>query len=42
MTGKKAGIVLIVNPKTKDRYLKRLNKAIESHDSNIDVWTINE
>ncbi|HBY88591.1 MAG TPA: hypothetical protein DEO86_22290, partial [Colwellia sp.] len=23
MTGKKAGIVLIVNPRTKDRYLKR-------------------
>ncbi len=38
MTGKKAGIVLIVNPRTKDRYLKRLNKAIEAHSLNIDVW----
>jgi hypothetical protein len=40
MTGKKAGIVLIVNPRTKDRYLKRLNKAIEAHSLDIDVWTI--
>jgi hypothetical protein len=42
MTGKKAGIVLIVNPRTKERYLKRLNKAIESHSLNIDVWVIDE
>lgn len=40
MTGKKAGIVLITNPRTKDRYLKRLNKAIESHSLDIDVWTV--
>jgi hypothetical protein len=40
MTGKKAGIVLIVNPRTKDRYLKRLNKAIEAHELDIDVWII--
>ncbi len=40
MTGKKAGIVLIVNPRTKERYLKRLNKAIESHNLNVDVWVI--
>ena len=40
MTGKKAGIVLIVNPRTKDRYLKRLNKAIEVHGLDIDVSVI--
>lgn len=40
MTGKKAGIVLIVNPKTKDRYLKRLNKAIVTNKLDVDVWTI--
>ncbi len=40
MTGKKAGIVLIVNPRTKDRYLKRLNKAILDNKLDVDVWTI--
>ena len=40
MTGKKAGIVLIVNPRTKERYLKRLNKAISDNNLNVDVWTI--
>jgi len=40
MTGKKAGIVLIVNPRTKERYLKRINKAIEAHSLDIDVWTV--
>jgi len=40
MTGKKAGIVLIVNPRTKERYLKRLNKAIEAHGLNIEVWIV--
>jgi hypothetical protein len=40
MTGKKAGIVLIVKPKTRDRYVTRLNKAIETHNLNIDVWII--
>jgi len=42
MTGKKAGIVLIVNPRTKDRYLKRLNKAISDNNLDVDVWTIKE
>ncbi|WP_100913519.1 hypothetical protein [Pseudoalteromonas spongiae] len=42
MSGKKAGIVLIVNPKTKDRYLTRLNKTIEAHGLNVDVWTIDK
>lgn len=42
MTGKKAGIVLIVNKRTKDRYLKRLNKAIESHGLDVTVWTIDK
>jgi len=42
MTGKKAGIVLIVNPRTKDRYLKRLNKAISDNNLNVDVWTIKQ
>jgi len=40
MTGKKAGIVLIVNPRTKDRFLKRLNKAIVDNKLNVDVWTV--
>jgi hypothetical protein len=40
MTGKKAGIVLIVNHRTKDRYLKRLNKAISDNNLDVDVWTI--
>jgi len=40
MTGKKAGIVLIVNPKSKERFLKRLNKAISDNDLDVDVWTI--
>ena len=40
MTGKKAGIVLIVNPRTKDRFLKRLNKAIADNNLDVDVWTI--
>lgn len=40
MTGKKAGIVLIVTPRTKDRYLKRLNTAIVAHNLDIQVWTI--
>jgi hypothetical protein len=31
MTSKKAGIVLIVNDKSKARYLKRLNTTIEAH-----------
>jgi len=42
MTGKKAGIVLIVNPRTKDRYLKRLNKAISDNNLDVDVWTIKQ
>jgi hypothetical protein len=40
MTGKKPGIVLIVNSRTKDRYLTRLNKAIEAHALDVDVWTV--
>ena len=40
MTGKKAGIVLIVNPKSKERFLKRLNKAISDNNLDVDVWTI--
>jgi len=40
MTGKKAGIVLIVNPKTKGRYLKRLYRTIAFHNLDIDVRTI--
>jgi hypothetical protein len=42
MTGKKAGIVLIVNPRTKERFLKRLNKAISDNNLDVDVWTIND
>lgn len=40
MTGKKAGIVLIVNPRTKERFLKRLNKAITDNNLDVDVWTV--
>ena len=42
MTGKKAGIVLIVNPRTKERFLKRLNKAISDNNLDVDVWTITD
>lgn len=42
MTGKKAGIVLIVEPKTKDRYLTRLSNTIKNKNLNIDIWTINK
>jgi hypothetical protein len=40
MTGKKAGIVLIVSPRTKDRYLKRLYTTISVNKLEIEVWTI--
>lgn len=40
MTGKKAGIVLIVNDRTKERYLKRLNKTIEVKKLDIYVRTM--
>lgn len=40
MTGKKAAIVLIVDPKHKGRYLKRLNKAIKDKCLQITVQTI--
>ncbi len=42
MTGKRAGIVLIVNPRTKERYLRRVEKAIEYHKLDIDVWTVDK
>lgn len=41
MTGKKAGVVLIVNERSKRRYLKRIKATIEANKLNIDVWTIN-
>lgn len=41
MTGKKAGIVLIVDPADNGRYLKRLNKAIKDKCLQIDVSVIN-
>ena len=37
MTGKKSGIVLIVNPRTKDRYIKRLNTAIVANKLDVKV-----
>lgn len=40
MTGKQAGIVLIVNSRTKERYLKRLNTAINAYNLDVQVWTI--
>jgi hypothetical protein len=40
MTGKKAGIVLIVNDRNKERYLKRLNKAIKKNSLDVKVWAI--
>ncbi|MBD1584681.1 hypothetical protein HC733_20905 [Pseudoalteromonas sp. S16_S37] len=42
MTGKKAGIVLIVNTATKERYLRRIEKTIETHKLKIIVWTVNK
>ena len=40
MTKKKAGIVLITSPKSKARYLKRLDMAIKVHDLKVDVFTL--
>lgn len=40
MTGKKAGIVLIIDSGDKGRYLKRLNKAIKAQCLTVDVWTV--
>lgn len=40
VTGKKAGIVLIVNQRTKERYLDRLEMTIKAHNLDIEVWTI--
>jgi hypothetical protein len=40
MTGKKACIVLIVSQRNKDRYMKRINKAIEKNNLIIDVWSV--
>jgi len=42
MTGKKAGIVLIINEKTKKRYLSRIMKVINKHDLEIDIWLIEQ
>ena len=42
MTNRKAGIVLIVNERTKSRYLKRIRKAIEANRLKITVWTVNK
>ncbi len=47
-TGKKTGIVLIVNPKHKGRYLTRLNEAIDmipckpSEVPCVKVWIVDE
>ncbi len=40
MTGKKAGIVLIVDEVKKNRYLKRVMKAINDKNLDIDIWLI--
>jgi hypothetical protein len=37
MTGKKAGVVLIVES---DKYLNRLKATIKYHGLDVDVWTI--
>ena len=42
MTGKKAGIVLITNPNSKARFLKRLEIAIAAHDLKVDVFTLDK
>lgn len=39
-TNKKAGIVLIVDPKSKGEYLKRVYKTIDFHKLDIDVWVV--
>jgi len=41
MTGKKAGIVLIMeNPEKDQKYLNRLRKLIEYHCLDITIWTM--
>ncbi len=42
MTGKKAGIVLIVNQENKDKQVKRLLKVIKNKRIKIDIWVIDE
>ena len=39
-TGRKAGIVLIIDPKHNKRYLTRLNDTIEAKKLSIKVWVI--
>ena len=39
MTGKKAGILLIMQEEKDAKYLTRLNKLIEHHHLSIKVWT---
>ena len=41
MTGKRAGIVLIMeNPEKDQKYLNRLERLIEYHGLKIDVWVM--
>ncbi len=39
MTGKRAGVLLILEKKSDSRFLARLNHTIEANHLPIDVWT---
>ncbi|MES1927548.1 hypothetical protein [Salinisphaera sp. T31B1] len=41
-TNKRAGILLIIDPADKNRYLYRLNSTIDNYDLPIDVWTVTQ
>ncbi len=41
-TGKRAGVVLIMNKEKDDRFLRRLNEAITYAKLPIDVWIMDE
>ena len=41
-TGKRAGIVLIVDPANNGRFEKRLKAVVEHYGMPIDVWTVSK
>ena len=40
LTGKKAGVVLIVENEGENRFWKRLNRVVEEHNLSITVWKL--
>ena len=42
MTGKKAGIVLILNKKSDKRHLEKTENINDKYNLNIQVWTVED